>query len=93
MPRVDASSGSREQSIEPGDRPDAPLGTLLFRAGLVPEEELREALEHSIAAGRRLGTVLLERGLVEERDLTRILASQKGLPYFDLDEHGVDRTP
>jgi len=72
------------------DRPDAPLGTLLFRAGLVPEDDLRDALEASIIEGRRLGEVLLERGLIEERDFARILAGQKGLPFVDLQERGID---
>lgn len=77
-------------TIEPGDRPDAPLGTLLFRAGLVPEDELRDALDTSIAEGRRLGEVLLERGLVAELDLTRILAAQKGLLFFDVRDRRAD---
>jgi len=72
------------------DRPDAPLGTLLFRAGLVPDDDLRDALETSIIENRRLGEVLLERGLIEERDFARILAGQKGLPFVDLQERGID---
>jgi hypothetical protein len=65
-------------------RGDAPLGTLLFRAGLVPDEALRDALEYSKAYKRRLGEVLLERALVSERDLSRIVAAQKGLQFVDL---------
>jgi hypothetical protein len=76
--------------VHADDRPDAPLGTLLFRAGLVPEDELRDALESSISEGRRLGEVLLERKLIGERDFARILAGQKGLPFIDLEQVGID---
>jgi len=78
-------------AFDSSNRPDAPLGTLLFRAGLVPEDKLRQALDDSINEGRRLGEVLLERGLIEEHELARILASQKGLPYLDLTEHDLDQ--
>jgi hypothetical protein len=64
-------------------RVDAPLGTLLFRAGLVPDDDLRDALEHAVENKRRLGEVLVERALVSERDLARILASQKGLAFVE----------
>ncbi len=65
-------------------RADAPLGTLLFRAGLVPDDLLREALEHSKIHQVRLGEVLLQRRLVSERDLCKILAAQKGLEFVDV---------
>ena len=71
-------------------RADAPLGTLLFRAGLVPDEELRDALEYAKDHSRRLGEVLHERGLVSEFDLSRILASQKGLEFVDVRETRPD---
>ena len=78
-------------AFDESDRPDAPLGTLLFCKGLVPEDEFRQALDDSIKEGRRLGEVLLERGLIEERELARILAGQKGLPFVELTEQNLDR--
>ena len=90
QPHPQTSAGGFGPNAYVDDRPDAPLGTLLFRAGLVPEDELRDALELSISEGRRLGEVLLERGLVGERDLTRILASQKGLPFVELRDRSID---
>jgi hypothetical protein len=71
-------------------RADAPLGTLIFRAGLVPADQLEDALEEGVRRGRRLGEILLERGLIEESDLARILAGQKGLPYVDPAVEEVD---
>lgn len=71
-------------------RADAPLGTLLFRAGLVPDDDLREALEHSKMHQVRLGEVLLQRRLVSERDLCRILSAQKGLEFVDVSKLDPD---
>ncbi len=74
----------------PGERKDLPLGTLIFRAGLLSEEQLQDALEDSIRRGRRLGQVLLERGLLQESDLARLLAGQRGLPYVSLGDLTID---
>jgi hypothetical protein len=72
------------------ERPDAPLGTLIFRAGLLPAETIENALEEGVKTGRRLGEILIERGLIKEEDLTRLLAGQKGLPFISVRERGVD---
>jgi hypothetical protein len=72
------------------ERPDAPLGTLIFRAGLLPAETIENALEEGVKTGRRLGEILVERNLIKEEDLTRLLAGQKGLPYVSLRERSVE---
>jgi type IV pilus assembly protein PilB len=72
------------------ERPDAPLGTLIFRAGLLPAETIESALEEGVKTGRRLGEILIERGLLQEEDLTRLLAGQKGLPYVSLRSERID---
>jgi len=72
------------------ERPDAPLGTLIFRAGLLPAETIENALEEGVRTGRRLGEILIERGLLKEEDLAPLLAGQKGLPFVNLSEEGVD---
>jgi len=70
----------------PGTTPmlDVPLGTLIFRAGLLAEEQLEDALQEGMRTGKRLGEVLLERGWLHERDLGRLLAGQKGLPFVEV---------
>jgi hypothetical protein len=73
------------------ERPDAPLGTLIFRAGLLPAETIESALQESSRTGKRLGEILLERKLLEESALSRLLAGQKGLPFVTLRERGVDQ--
>ncbi|HYZ18580.1 MAG TPA: hypothetical protein VE615_03460, partial [Gaiellaceae bacterium] len=69
---------------EPAAMRDVPLGTLIFRAGLLAEEQLEDALQEGMRSGKRLGEVLLERGWLHERDLGRLLAGQKGLPFVEL---------
>jgi hypothetical protein len=72
------------------ERPDAPLGTLIFRAGLLPAETIESALEEGVKTGKRLGEILTDRGLLKEVDLARLLAGQKGLEFVPVREHIVD---
>ena len=74
------------------ERPDAPLGTLIFRAGLLPAETIESALEEGVKTGKRLGEILTERGLISEVDLARLLAGQKGLEFVTLREQVVDQS-
>jgi Type II secretion system (T2SS), protein E, N-terminal domain len=67
-----------------------PLGTLIFRAGLLTEEQLEDALQEGVRSGKRLGEVLLESGLIDERDLGRLLADQKGLRFVELSQLTLD---
>ena len=78
------------QTIPVAEMRDVPLGTLIFRAGLLTEEQLEEALQDGMQRGKRLGEVLLERGLVSEEDLGRLLAGQKGLRFVQLDSAAID---
>jgi hypothetical protein len=66
-----------------------PLGTLVYRAGLMPLETVNQALAEAADSGRRLGEVLLEYGL-PERELTRLLAAQHGQEFVDLLEYPID---
>jgi hypothetical protein len=66
-----------------------PLGTLVYRSGLLPLETVNQALTEAAESGRRLGEVLLEHGL-PERDLTRLLAAQHGQEFVDLTEYPID---
>lgn len=66
-----------------------PLGTLVYRSGLMPLETVNKALAEAAESGRRLGEVLLEHGL-PERDLTRLLAAQHGQEFVDLTEYPID---
>ena len=66
-----------------------PLGTLVYRSGLMALETVNQALAEAAESGRRLGEVLLDYGL-PERELTRLLAAQHGQEFVDLTEYPVD---
>jgi MshEN domain len=66
-----------------------PLGTLVYRSGLMPLETVNRALAEAADSGRRLGEVLLEYGL-PERELTRLLAAQHGQEFVDLASSEID---
>jgi hypothetical protein len=66
-----------------------PLGTLVYRAGLMSLETVNQALAEAADSGRRLGEVLLEYGL-PERELTRLLAAQQGQEFVDLEAYPID---
>ena len=68
---------------------NVPLGTLVLRAGLMPEERIEDALQRAVANGRKLGEELLQHGL-EERDLVRLLAAQHAQPFVDLTRFPID---
>jgi hypothetical protein len=77
-------------AVEPDEMQDVPLGTLIYRAGLLSASQLEQALEESVTAGKRLGEVLLDSGLLAERDLGRLLAGQKGLQFVELGSTEID---
>src|SRR5262245_27946720 len=91
-PVAPTSEAPATASLAPPDMRDVPLGTLLVRAGLLPEEKLQEAFQEGIRSGKRLGDILLERCLVSENDLGRLLAGQKGLAFVELDPAAIDPT-
>jgi hypothetical protein len=66
-----------------------PLGTLVYRSGLMPLETVNRALAEAADSGRRLGEVLLDYGL-PERELTRLLAAQHGQEFVDLGAFEID---
>jgi Type II secretion system (T2SS), protein E, N-terminal domain len=72
-----------------GEMRSYPLGTLVYRAGLMTLDDVNRALSEAADSGRRLGEVLLEYGL-PERELTRLLAGQHGQEFVDLTEYPID---
>jgi hypothetical protein len=57
------------------DRDDR-LGQILFKNGQVSLAGLMEAVEVSVATGKRLGTVLVEQGLIQPHDLVEGVRAQ-----------------
>ncbi len=91
-PQAEQPVASQFQPVEGADEMlDMPLGTLIFRAGLIAPQQLEDALAEGLRSGKRLGEVLLSRSWLSEDDLSRLLAGQKGLPYADLSKIAIDR--
>jgi hypothetical protein len=70
-------------------RPE-PLGALLSEAGLLDPGEVDFALARARREGKRLGEILIEYGLVSSTDVIRVVAAQRGLPFFDIGNLAVD---
>ena len=60
------------------------LGQILKELGCVHEGMIQEALSVQRDKGGRIGTILIELGHIQNADLARALASQAGLPFWDL---------
>ena len=66
------------------------IGNLLFKANLVTEEQLKEALEEQKRTGEKLGQILVERGVISPADLARALEMQSGIPSITLEDLSFD---
>lgn len=58
--------------------------------GLVSAADLESAVAESRSNGRTLGQVLVDRGVVAESALVRFVASQLGLPFYELADLTID---
>ena len=85
-PHVEEPQGAPGEEASAGgpEMYDVPLGTLVYRSGLLSAEQIESALAESERIGKRLGEVLVDTEMIDERDLGRLLAGQKGLPFIDL---------
>ena len=85
-----AAPAAVEQEARAEDLRGLPLGTILFRQGLVEQQELEGALASGMESGERLGEVLIRRELVSEDDIARGLAAQQGLAFLHLEDLTFD---
>ncbi|NTW04848.1 MAG: type II/IV secretion system protein [Peptococcaceae bacterium] len=60
------------------------LGDILVKAGVISENQLKEALGKQKNAGKRLGQFLLDEGYLTQEALTKALESQLGIESVDL---------
>jgi len=61
-----------------------PIGEALATAGLISDEQLKQALARQNQTGKRLGQVLTDMGLVTDRDVAEVLSRQLKVPFIDL---------
>ncbi|NOJ99155.1 general secretion pathway protein GspE, partial [Corallococcus coralloides] len=64
------------------------IGELLVQAGVVTDEQVKQALASGRRGqGRKLGEVLVSMGLCTGRDIAKALAAQHELPFVELPEY------
>ena len=68
----------------------AKLGQILIAAGVIAEEQLREALVLQKKSGGRLGTNLVKLGHVTEDKLVTFLSKQYGVSAINLADYKID---
>jgi len=68
------------------------MGEYLTDAGLITEDQLKEALRRQRQTKEPLGQVLARAGLVGEADICRVLHEQLGLPIIDLQSIAIDES-
>ncbi|EFL49904.1 type II secretion system protein E [Solidesulfovibrio fructosivorans JJ]] len=66
------------------------LGEMLVSAGLVTEDQLRQALAAGKRAGLRLGQQLVREGTVKESDIVDLVSRQMGLSKYTPERFPVD---
>jgi type IV pilus assembly protein PilB len=66
------------------------IGDCLVQAGLITEDDLRNALAEHKRTGERIGVVLVRMNLATEKQIAKALAFQLGFPYVNLAENPPD---
>jgi type IV pilus assembly protein PilB len=66
------------------------LGELLTKAGLITQDQLKEALKAQKESGGKLGETLIKLGFVAEEDITECLSQQFGVPSINLQHFEID---
>jgi type IV pilus assembly protein PilB len=66
------------------------LGEMLVSAGLVTEDQLRQALAAGKRGGLRLGQQLVRDGIVKEVDIVDLISRQMGLAKYTPERYPVD---
>ena len=63
------------------------IGEILVSKGLITSEQVQGALEvQRENRNKRVGEIWVESGIISEEILARALATQYGVPYFDVSE-------
>ena len=66
------------------------LGELLVKAGLITQDQLKEALKSQKDTSSKLGETLIKLGFVAEEDITECLSQQFGVPSINLAHFEID---
>src|SRR3989304_7464902 len=66
------------------------LGEMLVSGGLIPEEQLKKALDEKKKRGGKVGEVLVDLGFISEHNMATFLGRQLNLPYIEIEKQLVD---
>ena len=68
------------------------MDKILVEAGVISEEQLGEALTHQQeeGLGRHLGAVVVSLGMAQEEVISRAVAHQSGVEYYEIDVALID---
>ncbi|MGZ8867240.1 MAG: type IV-A pilus assembly ATPase PilB [Thermoanaerobaculia bacterium] len=66
------------------------LGELLTKAGLINQDQLKDALKVQKETGSKLGETLIKLAFVTEEDITECLSQQFGVPSINLAHFEID---
>ena len=67
------------------------LGDLLVDAGVITEDQLKEALKKQREMGSRLGQVLIDLGMTDEEEVCQAMHTQLGVPIARIREAKIQR--
>ncbi|HZT66336.1 MAG TPA: ATPase, T2SS/T4P/T4SS family [Acidimicrobiales bacterium] len=68
------------------------LARLLIDTGKISRAQMDAALAEQQTTGQSLARVLTERNMVSEADIVRVVASEVGMEFIDLNDYPVDRS-
>ncbi|MEF3697955.1 GspE/PulE family protein [Desulfolutivibrio sp.] len=66
------------------------LGEMLVAAGLVTDEQLRQALAAGKKSGLKLGQQLVRQGMVKESDIVEVVSRQMSIEKYSPEKYPVD---
>jgi len=89
---VEVPAPAARRDISPELMLVSPMDSENVLAELIAEHirEVDFALGRARSEGKRLGEVLVEYGLVSSTDVIRVVAEQRGVPFFDIGTLSVD---
>ncbi|MFC1626197.1 GspE/PulE family protein [Pseudomonadota bacterium] len=80
-----------EKALEMQRKKPKKIGDILIEAGLIEEEDLKQALiEQSKNRSLKIGQILINMGFVTEEELISSLAKKFSMPFIDLDEYTIN---
>lgn len=67
------------------------VGEILVHAGLINQDQLKQALDLQKQSGERIGRILVKLGFATEDDILQVLETQLGIPKVRLSEYVVSQ--